>query len=58
MGNRLQLEDMDCYIHAIKTRDKLIQHGFAEARDIIRIYGKFSAKEYSVLDFEDDVEDI
>ena len=57
IGNRLSLEDMDCYIHAIKTREKLIQHGSAEARDIIRIYGKFAQKQYSVLDFEDDVED-
>lgn len=58
VGNRLQLEDMDCFIHAIKTREKLVQHGSAEAREIIRIYGKYSAKRYSVLDFEDDVEDI
>lgn len=58
VGNRLSLEDMDCFIHAIKTRDKLVQHGSAEARDIVRIYGKFAAKRYSVLDFEDDVEDL
>lgn len=57
IGNRLELEDMDCFIHAIKTRDKLIQHGQAEARDIIRIYGKYGQKSYPVLDFEDDVED-
>lgn len=58
VGNRLGLEDMDCFIHAIKTREKLVQHGSAEARDIVRIYGKFAAKRYSVLDFEDDVEDL
>ena len=57
IGNRLELEDMDCFIHAIKTREKLIQHGQAEARDIIRIYGKYGQKSYPVLDFEDDVED-
>ena len=57
IGNRLELEDMDCFIHAIKTREKLIQHGQAEARDIIRIYGKYGEKSYPVLDFEDDVED-
>ena len=56
IGNRLELEDMDCFIHAIKTREKLIQHGQAEARDIIRIYGKYGQKSYPVLDFEDDVE--
>ena len=58
IGQVLTLSDMECYVHAIKTRDKLIQHGYAEARDIVRIYGKFSEKTYSVLDFEDDVEDI
>lgn len=58
IGNRLELEDMDCFIHAIKTREKLIQHGQAEARDIIRIYGKYGQKSYPVLDFEDDIEDI
>ena len=57
IGNRLELEEMDCFIHAIKTREKLIQHGQAEARDIIRIYGKYGQKSYPVLDFEDDVED-
>lgn len=57
IGNRLELEDMDCFIHAIKTRDRLIQHGSAEARDIVRIYGKYGEKSYPVLDFEDDVED-
>ena len=58
VGNRLELEDMDCFIHAIKTRDKLVQHGTAEARDIVRIYGKYGEKSYPVLDLEDDVEDI
>ncbi len=57
IGNRLELEDMDCFIHAIKTRTKLVQHGSAEARDVVRIYGKYGEKSYPVLDFEDDVED-
>ena len=57
IGNRLELEDMDCFIHAIKTRTKLVQHGSAEARDIVRIYGKYGEKSYPVLDFEDDLED-
>ena len=57
VGNRLELEDMDCFIHAIKTRTKLVQHGGAEARDIVRIYGKYGEKSYPVLDFEDDFED-
>ena len=48
---------MNCFIHAIKTRERLVQHGSAEARDIVRIYGKFSEKSYPVLEFEDEFED-
>ena len=57
IGHRLDLEDMNCFIHAIKTRERLVQHGSAEARDIVRIYGKFSEKSYPVLEFEDEFED-
>lgn len=55
MGQKLELKDMDCVIHAIKTRERLIDRGSTEAREIIRIYGKFLAKTYPVLDFEDEV---
>lgn len=55
IGSRLELEDMDCFIHAIKTRNRLVQRGAAEARDVVRIYGKFAAKSYPVLDLEDDI---
>ena len=54
IGNRLELEDMDCFIHAIKTRDKLLHHGTVEARDVVRIYGKYGEKSYPVLDLEED----
>ncbi len=54
----LSMPDMDCYIHAIKTRERLINRGSVEARDIVRIYGKMKRKSYPVLDLEDDAEDI
>ena len=56
IGSRLELEDMDCFINAIKTRDKLLHHGIVEARDIVRIYGKYNEKSYPVLDFDEEDE--
>lgn len=55
IGHQISLPDMDCFIHAIKTRDKLINRGSAEARDVVRIYGKYKRKSVPVLDLEDDV---
>ncbi|MDR2845973.1 MAG: hypothetical protein LBV63_01685 [Candidatus Methanoplasma sp.] len=55
IGTVLGFDDFDALVHAIKTKDKLINRGSAEARDIVRIYGKIRRKEYSVLD--DDSED-
>ncbi len=57
IGNRLELEDMDCFIHAIKTRERLVHRGSVEAREIVRIYGKYGEKSYPVLEFEDEFED-
>lgn len=54
IGQKLELSDMDCVINAIKTRQYLKDRGSAEAREIVRIYGRFIAKTYPVLDFEDD----
>ncbi|NLL94392.1 MAG: hypothetical protein GX224_01325 [Thermoplasmatales archaeon] len=54
IGQKLELEDMDCYVNAIKTRQHLKDRGSAEAREIVRVYGRFAAKTYPVLDFEDD----
>ena len=57
VGTMLEFEDFNCLIHAIKTKDKLVKNGSAEARDITRIYGKIRKKRYDVLDFEEDDED-
>ncbi|MDR0508912.1 MAG: hypothetical protein LBG63_03700 [Candidatus Methanoplasma sp.] len=53
-GMILSFEGFDALIHAIKTNDRLIKNGFAEARDITRIYGKIRKKRYDVLDLEED----
>ena len=57
IGQVLELEDMDCYVHAIKTRDKLVSKGTVEAREVVRIYGKFKEKTVPILEFEDDEEE-
>ncbi len=53
-GSILEFEDYNCMIHAIKTKHSLVKHGSAEARDIVRIYGKIRKKTYDVLDFDDE----
>ncbi len=53
-GMILSFEDFDALVHAIKTKDRLIKNGSAEARDITRIYGRIRKKRYEVLDLEDD----
>jgi uncharacterized Zn finger protein len=53
-GMILSFENFDALVHAIKTREKLIKNGTAEARDIVRIYGKMRKKRYEVLDLEED----
>lgn len=59
VGQTLSFGDMDCLIHSIKVKERMIRRGSAEARDIVRIYGKMRKKSYPVLDLEeDDVEDI
>ncbi len=58
LGQVLSVSDMSCYVHAIKTRDKLVSKGTVEARDIVRIYGKLKEKLTPVLESEDDSEDI
>lgn len=54
LGQVLAVSDMECYVHAIKTRDKLVSKGTVEAREVVRIYGKIKEKSIPVLDFEDD----
>jgi uncharacterized Zn finger protein len=58
IGQVLSLEDMDCYVHAIKTRESLVSRGSAQARDIVRIYGKRKTKSFPILDLEDGSQDI
>jgi len=54
VGMMMTFEDFDALIHAIKTKDRLLKKGSAEARDITRIYGKIRRKSYKVLDLEED----
>jgi uncharacterized Zn finger protein len=53
-GTILSFDNFDAFVHAIKTKDRLIRNGSAEARDITRIYGKIRKKRYEVLDLEED----
>ncbi|MEM2900032.1 MAG: HVO_0476 family zinc finger protein [Thermoplasmata archaeon] len=40
IGDEIDIDGMKVRIHAIKTKDKMLDRGTAEARDIVRIYGK------------------
>lgn len=40
VGMIMNFDSWDAVIHAIKTHNKLIRRGTAEARDVVRIYGK------------------
>ncbi len=57
VGSMLKFEDFDCLIHAIKTKGNLVKHGSAEARDIVRIYGKIRKKTYDVLDLDEEFDE-
>ena len=54
IGMILTFDDFDALIHAIKTKDRLVKNGSAEARSITRIYGKIRKKRYEVLDLDED----
>lgn len=54
VGMVLGFEDFDALVHAIKTKERLLKKGTAEAKDITRIYGKIRKKRYEVLDLEED----
>ena len=43
VGMFMHFDLWDCVIHAIKTKDRLLRKGTAEARDIVRIYAKISS---------------
>jgi len=54
IGMVLEFDDFDTLVHAIKTKERLVKKGSAEAREITRIYGKIRKKRYAVLDLEED----
>ena len=58
IGDTLHFENVDCLIHSIKIRDRMLRRGTAEARDIVRIYGKLRKKTYDILDMEEDDEEL
>jgi uncharacterized Zn finger protein len=57
VGTQLEFEDFNCLIHAIKTKTGLVKRGAAEARDIVRVYGKIREKTYQVLDLSEDFDE-
>ena len=54
VGNILSFDDMECLIHSIKVQGRMIRRGSAEARNIVRIYGKYRKRSYAVLDLGED----
>ncbi|MCL2712862.1 MAG: hypothetical protein FWD37_06300, partial [Methanomassiliicoccaceae archaeon] len=58
IGDILSFDDMDCSVHSIKIQSRMLRRGTAEARDIVRIYGKFRKRSYAVLDLEDDIQNV
>ncbi len=57
IGHVLTLPDMECYIHAIKARDRLHSKGSVEAREVVRIYGKMKRRVVPIIEFEEDEEE-
>lgn len=53
VGMVLPFDQWDCLVHAIKTKSKLLRRGTAEARDIVRIYGKVRRKGGEPIDMDD-----
>jgi len=53
VGTILSFDDMDCMVHSIKIEGRMLRRGSAEARNIIRIYGKFRKRSYTVLDLDE-----
>ncbi|MCQ2079661.1 MAG: hypothetical protein MJZ38_06385 [archaeon] len=54
VGMFMHFDLWDCVIHAIKTKDKLIRKGTAEARNIVRIYAKIRHRDGSTTPMDDD----
>ena len=53
VGMFMHFDLWDCVIHAIKTKDRLLRKGTAEARDIVRIYAKIRHRDGSVAPMDD-----
>jgi uncharacterized Zn finger protein len=58
VGQVMNFGDMDCVVHSIKVKERMLRRGSAEARDIVRIYGKIRRISYPVLSSKDDAEDV
>ena len=56
IGQVLPLQDMECYVHAIKAREKLVTKGTVEARDVVRIYGKMKRRSVPIIEDDEDEE--
>lgn len=56
VGMYMHFDLWDCVIHAIKTKERLLRKGSAEARDIVRIYAKIRHRDGS--DAEPDEEQL
>ena len=59
VGMFMHFDLWDCVIHAIKTKDRLLRKGTAEARDIVRIYAKIRHRDgttapMDVSEFDDE----
>lgn len=54
VGMMVPFEDFDCFVHSIKTKNRMLRYGSAEAGDITRVYGKMRKKKYSIMDFDDE----
>jgi uncharacterized Zn finger protein len=52
VGDILSFDDMDCLIHSIKVPARMVRRGSVEAREIVRVYGKYRKRTYAVLDLE------
>ena len=54
VGMYMHFDLWDCVIHAIKTNDRLLRKGTAEARDIVRIYAKIRHRDGSTVPMDDE----
>ncbi len=53
VGMVLPFDKWDCLVHAIKTKRALLRRGSAEARDIVRIYGKVRRRDGEPMDLDE-----